>query len=69
LDDQTIAQTTVKEGLKVVWKEYFEKEVKGVFDLITLRVFDKDLMSSDFLGEVRVSVKDLSKKKGHQRTH
>jgi Ca2+-dependent lipid-binding protein len=63
VDDTVIAQTTVKNGLKVVWKEYFEKELKGKFDFITLRVLDQDFRSSDFLGEVRFSAHDVVKKK------
>jgi Ca2+-dependent lipid-binding protein len=60
LDDQQKVQTTVKKGVKVVWKEYFEFEVKGKHEILTLRVIDKDWHGTDYLGEVRLSVKKLS---------
>jgi len=60
LDDEVIGTTTVKSGVKhVVWKEFFEKSSKGKYKLLTLRVLDKDLRSSTFLGEVRIAFKDL----------
>eukprot|EP01103_Thecamoeba_quadrilineata_P005005 TRINITY_DN14863_c0_g1_i1.p1 TRINITY_DN14863_c0_g1~~TRINITY_DN14863_c0_g1_i1.p1 ORF type:complete len:438 (+),score=109.20 TRINITY_DN14863_c0_g1_i1:126-1316(+) len=65
LDDQPEpkGKTTVKKGTSVIFKEFFEVPVEGKYEWLTLRCMDKDTFSADdFLGEVRVSLKDVWKK-------
>jgi len=60
IDGVEKARTSIKKGLDVEFKEYFEIPLSGKYNTISFQLFDSDAFSDDdFRGEVRLLFKDL----------
>lgn len=60
--DSKIRKTSVKqEGGKIpIWNEKFEIEVNNHYQNITFKVFDEDPTTDDLVGEVTITVSELT---------
>ena len=60
--DSKIRKTSVKqEGGKIpIWNEKFEIQVNNHYQNITFKVFDEDTTNDDLVGEVTITVSELT---------